>query len=161
MSLKINVRESGNVVILDLIYQITTGEEAGVPPATRSRNTSTAAKRISSSTSPRYGYIDSTGLGQPVGSFATVTSMGGQLKLLNLQKKLQELMQITKLITVFETFDQRIRPLSAALPPQPTPANGAVAQPLWLSRRHFCRRLLERQFLCVFVPAPCVLQFGC
>ncbi|HLY16060.1 MAG TPA: STAS domain-containing protein, partial [Bryobacteraceae bacterium] len=50
-------------------------------------------------------YIDSTGLGQFVGSFATVTSRGGQLKLLNLQKKPKELMQITKLITVFESFD--------------------------------------------------------
>jgi anti-sigma B factor antagonist len=39
-----------------------------------------------------------------VGSFATVTSRGGQLKLLNLQKRLQELMQITKLITVFDTY---------------------------------------------------------
>jgi anti-sigma B factor antagonist len=39
-----------------------------------------------------------------VGSFATVASRGGQLKLLNLQKKLQELMQITKPITVFESY---------------------------------------------------------
>jgi len=50
------------------------------------------------------GYIDSSGLGQLVGSFATVTNAGGRLKLLNLQKKVVDLMQVTKLLTVFEAY---------------------------------------------------------
>jgi len=103
MSLKINVRESGNVVILDLDGRITIGEEAASLRDTIKEYLDSGQKNILLNLAG-VSYIDSTGLGQFVGSFATVTSRGGQLKLLNLQKKLQELMQITKLITVFETF---------------------------------------------------------
>jgi len=103
MSLKINVRESGNVVILDLNGRITIGEEAASLRDTIKEHLDNGQKNILLNLA-EVSYIDSTGLGQFVGSFATVTSRGGQLKLLNLQKKLQELMQITKLITVFETY---------------------------------------------------------
>lgn len=103
MSLRINVRESGDVVILDLSGRITIGEEAASLRDTIKEMLETGHKNILLNLA-EVSYIDSTGLGQFVGSFATVTSRGGQLKLLNLQKKLQELMQITKLITVFESY---------------------------------------------------------
>ncbi|HUO31547.1 MAG TPA: STAS domain-containing protein [Bryobacteraceae bacterium] len=103
MSLKINVRESGNVVILDLDGRITIGEEATSLRDTIKEMLDGGHRHILLNLAD-VSYIDSTGLGQFVGSFATVTSRGGELKLLNLQKRLQELMQITKLITVFETF---------------------------------------------------------
>jgi anti-sigma B factor antagonist len=103
MSLKINVRESGNVVILDLNGRITIGEEAASLRDTIKEHLDSGQKNILLNLAG-VSYLDSTGLGQFVGSFATVTSRGGQLKLLNLQKKLQELLQITKLITVFETY---------------------------------------------------------
>ena len=103
MSLTINVRESGNVVILDLNGRITIGEETASLRNTIKQLLDSDQKNILLNLG-EVSYIDSTGLGQFVGSFATVTSRGGQLKLLNLQKKLQELMQITKLITVFETY---------------------------------------------------------
>ena len=104
MSLKINVRESGNVVILDLSGRIIIGEEAASLRETIKESLDSGQKNILLNLA-EVSYIDSTGLGQFVGSFATVTSRGGQLKLLNLQKRPQELMQITKLITVFESFD--------------------------------------------------------
>lgn len=50
-------------------------------------------------------YIDSSGIGELVSSFTTVTNKGGKLKLLNLTLKLRELLAITKLLTVFESFD--------------------------------------------------------
>jgi len=50
-------------------------------------------------------YIDSSGIGELVSSFTTVTNKGGKLKLLNLTLKLRELLAITKLLTVFECFD--------------------------------------------------------
>jgi anti-sigma B factor antagonist len=50
-------------------------------------------------------YIDSAGLGSLISSYATVKREGGQLKLVNLTKRVQDLLAITKLITVFETFD--------------------------------------------------------
>jgi anti-sigma B factor antagonist len=49
-------------------------------------------------------YIDSSGIGELVSSFTTTTNQGGQLKLLNLGRKVHDLLQITKLLTVFEVF---------------------------------------------------------
>jgi anti-sigma B factor antagonist len=50
-------------------------------------------------------YIDSAGIGELVSSYTTVTNQGGQLKLLNLTEKLEQLLAITKLTTVFDFFD--------------------------------------------------------
>jgi len=50
-------------------------------------------------------YIDSAGLGEMVRSYTTVSRQGGKLKLLNLTKRIEDLLSITKLLTVFETFD--------------------------------------------------------
>ena len=50
-------------------------------------------------------YIDSSGIGELVGSYTTVTNQGGQFKLLNLTKKIRELLAITKLLTVFDSYD--------------------------------------------------------
>ena len=50
-------------------------------------------------------YIDSSGIGELVSAFTTVSNSGGALKLLNLTKRVQDLLQITKLYTVFEVFD--------------------------------------------------------
>ena len=50
-------------------------------------------------------YIDSAGLGEIVRAFMTVSREGGKLKLLNLTKRIEDLLSITKLLTVFETFD--------------------------------------------------------
>ena len=50
-------------------------------------------------------YVDSAGLGEIVRCYTTVSKKGGKLKLLNLTKKIQDLLSITKLLTVFETFE--------------------------------------------------------
>ena len=50
-------------------------------------------------------YIDSAGLGEMVRSYTTVSRQGGKLKLLNLTKRIEDLLSITKLLTVFETFE--------------------------------------------------------
>ena len=50
-------------------------------------------------------YIDSAGLGEVVRTYTTVSRQGGKLKLLNLTKRIQDLLAITKLLTVFETYD--------------------------------------------------------
>ena len=50
-------------------------------------------------------YIDSAGLGEVVRTYTTVSRQGGQLKLVNLTKRITDLLAITKLLTVFETFD--------------------------------------------------------
>ena len=50
-------------------------------------------------------YIDSAGLGEMVRAYTTVSRQGGKLKLLNLTKRIEDLLAITKLMTVFDTFD--------------------------------------------------------
>ena len=50
-------------------------------------------------------YIDSAGLGEIVRTYTTVSRQGGQLKLVNLTKRITDLLMITKLLTVFETFE--------------------------------------------------------
>ena len=52
--------------------------------------------------------VDSTGTGELVSSYTSVTHQGGQLKLFNLTKRLKELLVITKLLTVFDTFDDEV-----------------------------------------------------
>jgi anti-sigma B factor antagonist len=51
-------------------------------------------------------YIDSSGIGELVSGFTSVANQGGQLKLLNLTKRVKDLLQITKLYTVFEVYDE-------------------------------------------------------
>ena len=62
-------------------------------------------------------YIDSAGLGEIVRTYTTVSRQGGSLKLLNLTKRITDLLSITKLLTVFETFDSEndaVRSFSAS-----------------------------------------------
>jgi anti-sigma B factor antagonist len=56
-------------------------------------------------------YIDSAGLGEVVRTYTTVSRQGGQLKLVNLTKRITDLLSITKLLTVFETFDSEAEAL--------------------------------------------------
>jgi anti-sigma B factor antagonist len=58
-------------------------------------------------------HVDSAGLGELVGAFTTVTKAGGSMKLVNLTKKLHDLLTITKLLTVFDTFDSEQDALKA------------------------------------------------
>jgi anti-sigma B factor antagonist len=58
-------------------------------------------------------YIDSAGLGGLISAYTTTKREGGQLKLVNLTKRIQDLLAITKLITVFETFDSEADALAS------------------------------------------------
>lgn len=103
MSLSINVRETGNIVILDMNGSITLGESVtALRDEIRELLDSGQINILLNFAG--VGYIDSSGLGQLVGGYATVTNRGGQLKLVNLHKKVHELLQVTKLYTVFEIY---------------------------------------------------------
>ena len=106
MSLKINIRETANAAILDMSGRVSLGDaladlrdSIGEALAGDQKNILLNLAEVS--------HIDSSGLGQLIGSYATVTNRGGQMKLLNLQKRVHDLMQITKLVTVFETYTTR------------------------------------------------------
>ena len=71
-------------------------------------------------------YMDSTGLGELVHAYATVTRQGGTLKLMNATSRLRDLLVITKLVTVFECFDQEAAALASFVAPHPEPAEAAI-----------------------------------
>jgi anti-sigma B factor antagonist len=103
MSLKINIRETADAAILDMSGRLTLGDTLGDLRDSIREALAGDQKNILLNLA-EVSYIDSSGLGQLIGSYATVTSRGGQMKLLNLQKRVNDLMQITKLLTVFETY---------------------------------------------------------
>jgi anti-sigma B factor antagonist len=103
MSLKINIRETADAAILDLSGRISLGD-ALADLRDSIREALVGDQKNILLNLAEVSYIDSSGLGQLIGSYATITNRGGQMKLLNLQKKVNDLMQITKLLTVFETY---------------------------------------------------------
>jgi anti-sigma B factor antagonist len=103
MSVKAAVRHSGNVAIVDLSGRITLGEGSGLLRSTIKDLVAAGQNKILLNLKD-VGYIDSAGLGEMVGSYASVTNQGGSIKLLNVQSKVGDLLQITKLFTVFASY---------------------------------------------------------
>jgi len=102
--MKIETRNIGDVQVLDCSGKITLGEGTmAIRNAVRDILKSNGKKILLNLSDVNY--IDSSGIGELVSSYTTVTNHGGSLKLLNLTKKIQELLAITKLLTVFQVFD--------------------------------------------------------
>ena len=102
--LSIKERQSGGVTILDLAGKITIGE-GSVQLREEVRKLLEAGTKNILLNLGDVAYVDSSGIGELVSSYTTTSNQGGHLKLLNLTKKIQDLLMITKLLTVFETFD--------------------------------------------------------
>lgn len=102
--LNIKERSAGDVTILDLSGKITIGEGSVQLREAVSRLLTDGKQKILLNLGD-VGYVDSSGIGELVSSYTTTSNKGGQLKLLNLTKKIQDLLMITKLLTVFETHD--------------------------------------------------------
>jgi len=118
MSLKANVRRAGDVAIIDLAGRITLGEGSGLLRNTIKDLLGKGQKNILVNLKD-VTYLDSAGLGEMVGAYASVTNAGGTIKLLNPQAKVHDLLQITKLYTVFVAFDdegEALRSFAAAAP---------------------------------------------
>ena len=104
MALTTKIRRVGDVAIVDLAGKITLGENTGILREELRSLLSQGTKNIVLNMGD-VSYVDSAGLGELVGAYTTATNQGGSVKLLNLQGKLRDLMQITKLHTIFSTFD--------------------------------------------------------
>src|SRR3954466_3375248 len=102
--MQIDERVVGEVTILDLKGKITLGEGDEVLKDKINSLIHQNRKRILLNLAD-VPYIDSAGLGEVVRTYTTVSRQGGQLKLVNLTKRITDLLMITKLLTVFETFD--------------------------------------------------------
>ena len=95
--LNVSERQAGDITILDMNGKVTIGE---------------GKKKILLNLG-NVGYVDSSGIGELVSSFTAVNKENGSLKLLNLTQKIQDLLAITKLLTVFDVFDSEADALSS------------------------------------------------
>ncbi|QNI30194.1 STAS domain-containing protein [Alloacidobacterium dinghuense] len=104
MSMKLNTRQVDGVTILDLSGRITLGE-GSVQLRDAIRDLLAKGSKLILLNLADVNYIDSSGIGELVSAYTTVRNQGGELKLLNLTKKVHDLLQITKLYTVFDVKD--------------------------------------------------------
>ncbi len=114
--MQIEERNIGDVKVLDLKGKITLGEGDELLKDKVNSLVNQGSKKIVLNLA-EVPYIDSAGLGEIVRTYTTVSRQGGSLKLLNLTKRITDLLAITKLLTVFETFDsenEAIRSFSAS-----------------------------------------------
>src|SRR5262244_436755 len=102
--MQIDQRAVGDVVVLDLKGKVTLGEGDELLKDKVNSLVNQGHKKIVLNLAD-VPYIDSAGLGEIVRTFTTVSRQGGSLKLLNLTKRISDLLAITKLLTVFETFE--------------------------------------------------------
>ena len=102
--MQIEERVVGNVTILDLKGKVTLGDGDEALKDKINSLIHQERKRILLNFAG-VPYVDSAGLGEIVRTYTTVSRQGGQLKLVNLTKRITDLLSITKLLTVFETFD--------------------------------------------------------
>ena len=112
MSLKMGTREVNGIIIIDLSGQVTLGEaSASVRDELRDQIGQGFRKIVLNLANVTY--IDSAGLGELTAGYTTVKNHGGELKLLNVTKRVHDLMQITKLYTVFDAYDDEKKALAS------------------------------------------------
>jgi anti-sigma B factor antagonist len=114
--MQIEERGVGDVMLLDLKGRLTMGEGDELLKDKVNSLVNQGHRKIVLNLAG-VPYIDSAGLGEIVRTYTTVSRQGGSLKLLNLTKRITDLLAITKLLTVFETFDSEndaVRSFSAS-----------------------------------------------
>ena len=112
MTMKASTRQMDGITIVDLSGRITLGEGSVVLRDTIRDLVGKGSKKILLNLGD-VTYIDSSGIGELVSAFTPVRNQGGELKLLNLTKKVHDLLQITKLYTVFDVKDDEATAISA------------------------------------------------
>src|SRR5215471_17985508 len=110
--LNINQRQAGDVAILDLSGEVRIGDSATALRSSIKDLVAGGNKKILLNLAG-VRYIDSSGIGELIANYTTVGRSGGQLKLLNLTEKVQDLLVITKLLTVFDVYDDESEALSS------------------------------------------------
>ena len=112
MSMKATIRQVNSVTVVDLSGRITLGEGCSqlreLIRDLLSKGHNKMLLNLADVT-----YIDSSGIGELVSGFTAVSNAGGQLKLLNLTKKVHDLLQITKLLTVFDVHEDEAKAISS------------------------------------------------
>lgn len=112
MSMKATIRQVDSVVVVDISGRITLGEGCAQLRELIRDQLTKGNKRVLLNLAD-VTYIDSSGIGELVSAYTAVSNQGGQLKLLNLTKKVHDLLQITKLYTVFDIHDDEAKAISS------------------------------------------------
>jgi anti-sigma B factor antagonist len=110
--MKFKTREVNGVAVLDLSGKITMGDGSVTIRDAVKDELSKGHNKILLNLAD-VNYIDSSGLGELVSAYTTVKNSGGEVKLLSLTKKVQDLLQITKLYTVFDVQDDEATAIAA------------------------------------------------
>ena len=100
----IEERPTEGVMILDIKGKLTIGEDVELVKDKINSLIQQGEKKLLLNLA-EVPYVDSAGLGEIVRTYTTVNRQGGSLKLLHLTKRIEDLLAITKLLTVFDTFD--------------------------------------------------------
>nr|AUN36122.1 anti-sigma F factor antagonist SpoIIAA-2 [uncultured bacterium] len=110
--LDVKERQAGDITILDLSGEVRIGEGA-VALRDSIRNLADQGKKKVLLNLAGVKYMDSTGVGELIANYTTITRGGGQLKLLNLTDRIQNLLVITKLLTVFDSYENEAEALQS------------------------------------------------
>jgi anti-sigma B factor antagonist len=110
--LDIKERQAGDVTVLDMSGSIRMGDGSGVLRSAIRNLVSGGKKKILLNLGG-VRYIDSSGIGELIANYTTVSKDGGQMKLLNLTSKVKDLLVITKLLTVFDVYEKEDEALSS------------------------------------------------
>jgi anti-sigma B factor antagonist len=110
--LDVKERQAGDVTILDMSGEVRIGE-GSVSLRDSIRNLADQGKKKVLLNLAGVKYMDSTGVGELIANYTTITRGGGQLKLLNLTDRIQNLLVITKLLTVFDAYDNEAEALKS------------------------------------------------
>ena len=112
MSMKATIRQVDSVTVVDISGRITLGEGCSQLRELIRNEVSKGNKKVLLNLAD-VTYIDSSGIGELVSAFTAVSNQGGQLKLLSLTKKVHDLLQITKLYTVFDVHDDEAKAITS------------------------------------------------
>ena len=110
--MRIDTRTANGVTILDVHGKITIGE-GSAEIRNRVRDLLQSGRKNILLNLSDVSYVDSSGIGELVSCYTTVANQGGRLKLLGLTRKVQELLAITKLLTVFESYEDEHKALAS------------------------------------------------
>ena len=110
--LDVKERQAGDVTILDMTGEVRIGEGA-ISLRDSIRNLADQGKKNVLLNLAGVKYMDSTGVGELIANYTTIKRQGGHLKLLNLTDRIQNLLVITKLLTVFDSYDNEAEALKS------------------------------------------------
>ena len=102
--MQIEERSAGDVTVLDLKGKMTLGEGDELLKDKINSLLQQGRRKVVLNLE-EVPYIDSAGLGEIVRTYTSISRQGGRLKLLNVSKRIQDLLVITKLITIFDSYD--------------------------------------------------------